>query len=205
MGQFSSQAGGVGAFPSHLQPTQGKQLYSGNYIDFLSTGASQWSQQFLPDVYEKEVEIYGNRSISSFLRMVSAEMPSTSDQIIWTEQGRLHARYTDLVSTQTGTIAAAATILFSANQGIAGTPGSSQTQNQGANNSQINFRVGQTVMIQEQTSTSDKRGKAGTSIIKGIVTAVSNTTGASSFTVRVYKAFFIRSCRYILHSISLRI
>ena len=73
--------------PAALQPTQSKTMYPGNYIDFQAAGFEQWGQQFLPDVYEKEVERYGNRSIGSFLRMVSAEMPSTSDQIIWTEQG----------------------------------------------------------------------------------------------------------------------
>ena len=83
--------------PAALQPTQTKTLYSGNYIDFTAAAFDQWTQQFLPDVYEKEVERYGNRSIGSFLRMVSAEMPSTSDQIIWTEQGRLHTRYANVI------------------------------------------------------------------------------------------------------------
>ena len=83
--------------PAALQPTQTKALYSGNYIDFTDSSFNQWAQQFLPDVYEQEVERYGNRSIGSFLRMVSAEMPSTSDQIIWTEQGRLHTRYANVI------------------------------------------------------------------------------------------------------------
>ncbi len=82
--------------PAALQPTQTKAMYGGNYINFTDANFSQWTQQFLPDVYEKEVERYGNRSIGSFLRMVSAEMPSTSDQIIWTEQGRLHTRYANV-------------------------------------------------------------------------------------------------------------
>ena len=49
--------------------------------------------QYLPDTYEKEFERYGNRTISSFLRMVGAEMPSNSDLIKWAEQGRLHIKY----------------------------------------------------------------------------------------------------------------
>jgi hypothetical protein len=49
--------------------------------------------QYLPDTYEKEFERYGNRTISSFLRLVGAEMPSNSDQIKWAEQGRLHIKY----------------------------------------------------------------------------------------------------------------
>ena len=83
--------------PAALQPTQSKALYAGNYIDFTDSSFNQWAQQFLPDVYEQEVERYGNRSIGSFLRMVSAEMPSSSDQIIWTEQGRLHTRYANII------------------------------------------------------------------------------------------------------------
>ena len=82
--------------PSYLQPSQGKGLYAGNYLNFLDANHAQWAQQFLPDVYDKEVEIYGNRTISGFLKMVSAEMPSTSDQIIWLEQGRLHTRYSNV-------------------------------------------------------------------------------------------------------------
>ena len=83
LGQGGTDAA-LGTLPNFLQPTQGKNLYAGNYLDFfnLANGASQWAQQFLPDVYDKEVEIYGNRTISGFLKMVSAGMPSTSDQII---------------------------------------------------------------------------------------------------------------------------
>ena len=107
--------------PAALQPTQTKTLYAGNYIDFTATGFSQWTQQFLPDVYEKEVERYGNRSIGSFLRMVSAEMPSTSDQIIWTEQGRLHTRYANCLPQGIAGVmpaaGAAAAIVANANAG----------------------------------------------------------------------------------------
>ena len=107
--------------PAALQPTQSKTLYAGNYIDFTSAAHDQWTQQFLPDVYEKEVERYGNRSIGSFLRMVSAEMPSTSDQIIWTEQGRLHTRYANVLPQGTAAalpaVGAAAVIAADANAG----------------------------------------------------------------------------------------
>ena len=83
-----------GSFPAGLTPTATKTLFAGNYLSFDSaTGGGTFAQQFLPDVYEKEVERYGNRSVSSFLRMVGAEIPSASDQIIWSEQGRLHIAY----------------------------------------------------------------------------------------------------------------
>jgi hypothetical protein len=58
-----------------------------------------FTQQFLPEVYEKEVERYGNRTISGFLRMVGAEMPMASDQVVWSEQGRLHVAYDDITVT----------------------------------------------------------------------------------------------------------
>lgn len=68
-----------------LTPTPVKATLSTNYVgtfDFLS--------HELPDLYEKEFERFGNRSVASFLRLVGAEMPSTSDLIKWSEQGRLH-------------------------------------------------------------------------------------------------------------------
>jgi hypothetical protein len=90
MGLFSTG----GSFPAGLTPSPTKTLFAGNYLTFDSaTGGGTFAQQFLPDVYEKEVERYGNRSVSSFLRMVGAEIPSASDQIIWSEQGRLHIAY----------------------------------------------------------------------------------------------------------------
>jgi hypothetical protein len=90
MGLFSTG----GSFPAGLTPSPTKTLFSGNYLTFDSaTGGGTFAQQFLPDVYEKEVERYGNRSVSSFLRMVGAEIPSASDQVIWSEQGRLHIAY----------------------------------------------------------------------------------------------------------------
>jgi hypothetical protein len=55
-----------------------------------------FSQQYLPEIYEQEVERYGNRTLSGFLRMVGAEMPMTSDQVVWSEQNRLHIAYTDV-------------------------------------------------------------------------------------------------------------
>ena len=55
-----------------------------------------FAQQYLPEIYEQEVERYGNRTLSGFLRMVGAEMPMTSDQVIWSEQNRLHIAYNDV-------------------------------------------------------------------------------------------------------------
>ena len=70
-----------------------KQTLSTNYIDFTSDTTAGWAQQYLPDLYEAEVERYGDRTIGGFLQATGSEMPMSSDQIIWTEQGRLHLSY----------------------------------------------------------------------------------------------------------------
>jgi len=84
-------------------PAPVKQTLSSNYLSFTG-GSNDWSQQYLPELYEAEVERYGNRSIASFLRMVGAEMPMTSDQVVWSEQGRLHLSYTGALVASTGVI-----------------------------------------------------------------------------------------------------
>ena len=75
---------------AHLTPRPVKGLFGDNY---LSVADMDFTQQFLPEVYEKEVERYGNRTISGVLRMVGAEMPMASDRVVWQEQGRLHIAY----------------------------------------------------------------------------------------------------------------
>jgi len=87
----------------NVVPAPVKQTLATNYLSFTG-GANDWSQQYLPDLYEAEVERYGDRSIASFLRMVGAEMPMTSDQIIWSEQGRLHLTYTGTLNTTSGVV-----------------------------------------------------------------------------------------------------
>jgi len=74
-------------------PAPVKQTLSTNYIDFTSAAEKGWAQQYLPDLYEAEIEKFGDRSVGGFLKMVGAEMPMSSDQIIWSEQGRLHLSY----------------------------------------------------------------------------------------------------------------
>ena len=63
---------------------------SENYLDIQNNG---WAQQYLPDLMEKEAEVFGKRTISGFLSQVSAEEAMSADQVIWTEQGRLHLSY----------------------------------------------------------------------------------------------------------------
>jgi hypothetical protein len=98
--------------------------------------------QYLPDVYEKEFERYGNRSVASFLRSVSAEIPSNSDLIKWSEQGRLHTKYTGV--SVTGAV-------------------SSGTQTFDIGTGTCVFRVGQTVIL---SSVSNNK------TVKGIITAL---------------------------------
>jgi uncharacterized protein YbjQ (UPF0145 family) len=63
-----------------------------NYLDFTS-GTNDWSQQYLPDLMEKEAEVFGKRTIAGFLEKVGAEEAMQSDQVVWSEQGRLHLSY----------------------------------------------------------------------------------------------------------------
>ena len=71
-------------------PSSQKQTLSTNYIDFTSTATAGWAQQYLPDLMEKEAEVFGKRTISGFLNQVGAEEAMTSDQVVWSEQSRLH-------------------------------------------------------------------------------------------------------------------
>ena len=193
MGQFEA------GLPVGLQPTGSKdQLYNGNYINFLSDNHQQWLQQFLPDVYENEAERYGDRRISAFLKMVGAEMASSSDQIIWREQGRLHTRYVDLTATRTDANTTASIVAGDALVFSLPDP-NTQPQNFGANaannsenaysttgakvgfGEQIIYRAGETVMLQAQTSAASNKGGSGT-ILKGIIT----DTTATTFDVTVY-------------------
>jgi hypothetical protein len=83
----SGTAGSLNSVPASKKAT-----LSSNYIDFTADG-NDWGQQFLPDLMEKEAEVFGNRTISGFLSQVGAEESMASDQVIWSEQGRLHLSY----------------------------------------------------------------------------------------------------------------
>jgi len=138
-----------------LQPSAVQQTLSTNYLTSFD-----FTSQYLPDTYEKEFERYGNRSVSSFLRMVGAELPSMSDQIKWSEQGRLHIKYTD-VTTATLTTDNVAAVQFTVND---------------SDVTSVGVRVGQTVMMTPNVAATGVNGD------KGIVTAV----GTSTFDVKWY-------------------
>ena len=71
-------------------PASQKQTLQSNYIDFTAEATAGWAQQYLPDLMEQEAEVFGNRTISGFLSQVGAEEAMSADQVIWSEQGRLH-------------------------------------------------------------------------------------------------------------------
>ena len=86
-------------------PSSRKQTLSNNYLDFTS-GANDWAQQYLPDLMEKEAEVFGPRTISGFLSKIGAEEAMTADQVVWSEQGRLHLSYTGQITDgDAGTVA----------------------------------------------------------------------------------------------------
>jgi hypothetical protein len=82
-----------------------KVIGADNYLDIQDNG---WAQQYLPDLLEKEAEVFGKRTISGFLSQVSAEEAMSADQVIWSEQGRLHLAYEGTITS-----AAASTVEIS--------------------------------------------------------------------------------------------
>ena len=80
-------------------PAPTKQTLGTNYIDFTKDTTKGWAQQYLPDLMEAEAEVFGTRTVSGFLSQVGAEEAMSSDQVIWSEQGRLHLAYTGTATT----------------------------------------------------------------------------------------------------------
>ena len=157
---MSLTAGGV-----DLQPSAQQVPAATNYItnfDFLN--------QYLPDTYEKEFERYGNRTVSSFLRMVGAEMPSNSDLIKWTEQGRLHTKYTQ-VGGVAAIVGADTATTFTVNDNI--NPAGTTTNATGG----IALRDNQTIMLVWNDGSGSN---------KAIVSAVNHTAG--TFVANYYEA-----------------
>jgi|LUMT01.1.fsa_nt_gb hypothetical protein len=95
---ISNPGGNLNSVPSVRQQT-----LSTNYLDFTSASANSanWAQQYLPDLMEKEAEVFGPRTISGFLSQVGAEEPMTSDQVVWSEQSRLHLSYKGEIKSST--------------------------------------------------------------------------------------------------------
>jgi hypothetical protein len=135
-----------------IVPSQKQQLLDTNYLSFnggSGTGDTDtFAQQYLPEIYEQEVERYGNRTLSGFLRMVGAEMPMTSDQVIWSEQNRLHISYSDCTN---GGVANTVTI-----------PVSATVRNV--------ISVGQTIVIVDSAGEEEKAIVTGSNQTSGVLT-----------------------------------
>jgi len=140
-----------GSFPASIIPAQDRVTIQDNYIDFQAGAFNQWAQQYLPELYEQEVERYGNRTLSGFLRMVGAEMPMTSDQVIWSEQNRLHIAYE---TTTVAVVGAMPTISVVITLPAANPAGA--------------VRVGSTILLADNAT--------GLTTIKALVTAVTGAT-----------------------------
>ena len=141
-----------------IRPSQAQQVLDTNYLNFTDGSGKNFSQQYLPEIYEAEVERYGNRTLSGFLRMVGAEMPMSSDQIVWSEQNRLHIAYTNVAAPTNATLTFA------------------------VGNTGINFvanviSVGQTLVVMSPTT-----GKE----LKVLVTGSTTSLGVATITVAPY-------------------
>ena len=90
------------ATASNLTPSPVKKAVASNYLDFAG-GTDGWAGQYLPDVLASEAESYGNRTMAGFLQQVGAEEAMASDQVIWSEQGRLHLAYKGHVDASANT------------------------------------------------------------------------------------------------------
>ena len=172
-----------GSFPASIVPAQQRMTLQDNYLAFDSAaGGGTFAQQYLPELYEAEVERYGNRTIGGFLRMVGAEMPMTSDQVIWSEQNRLHVAY------KTSTVA---NVNNDASHNAVLTPNLTNT-----GGTRHAIRVGQTVLMSDEatglivakgfTATGLKVFVYGSAYSKGRSTA---GTGADSVRISVEPAF----------------
>ena len=148
-----------GSFPASLVPAQTRLALHSNYLTFDGASGS-FAQQYLPELYEAEVERYGNRTIGGFLRMVGAEMPMTSDQVIWSEQNRLHIAYKSCTVAAPGGLADA-DITLTIDLSVA-QPNVAAADRRGA------IRQGQTVLISDNAT--------GLIVQKGLVQAVSGNT-----------------------------
>ena len=150
-----------------LQPSAQQVPLETNYINDFN-----FLNQYLPDTYEKEFERYGNRSISSFLRLVGAEMPSNSDLIKWAEQGRLHVKYQNCTSA--GAQAALTGVWTIPNNVTNFNPAL-------AGGAKAALRVGQTVMISDKTPGSNFTNK-------GVVTVAPTAGAPNTVTIAYYEA-----------------
>jgi len=181
----------------NLTPSAIKQNLQTNYLDLASEAGKGWAQQYVPDLMEKEAEIYGPRTISGFLSQVGAEEAMTADQVVWSEQGRLHLSYTgEITNGAAGTVAGGQITLDANIDGI----------DIAANDHGI--RVNDTVIVASSEAVVKAivtKTNVGTSNVievapYGVATLTdagfTNSQGTNSVTVLVYGSEFRKGDRY---------
>jgi len=191
-----------GSFPASIVPAQKKMALDTNFLEFNTGSGKDFAQQYLPELYEAEVERYGNRTLSGFLRMVGAEMPMTSDQVIWSEQNRLHVAYKGLAAAITVT-GAALTYEIEVEPDLSGTGigGAAQTKHA--------VRANQTVLLSDQAtglvtakmlveSVTDLKFKGR---LYGLAALPAGLTGTANINLFVYGAEFKKGTNGMVGSI----
>lgn len=74
-----------------IDPSAKKIATQTNYISYFD-----FTSQYMPELHEEQANIFGSQSITGMLYMMGAENSFSSDKYIWTEEGRLHTRYSDV-------------------------------------------------------------------------------------------------------------
>ena len=145
-------------------PAAQQQALSSNYLDLSSASNAGWGQQYVPDLMEKEAEVFGPRTISGFLAQVGAEEAMTADQVVWSEQGRLHLSYKGKVSTAASGLNSSSQILIQSDIDGADsdTAGISNTHSEVRHG----IRPNDTIIISDTTN----------GIVKAVVTKVDTDT-----------------------------
>ena len=170
-------------------PSAKAQTLSSNYLDFNQDMG--WAQQYLPDLMEKEAEVFGKRTISGFLEKVGAEEAMQSDQVIWSEQGRLHLSYKGHVHSTASGLDSSSQIDIT--KDIDG--------NTDVTSGNHGIRVNDTIVIADSTN-GVKKGivvKVDTDRIDVAIygaAALSGTTSGDATTIMVYGSEYIKGVSY---------
>ena len=169
-----------------IKPSQKQQALDTNYLNFTNGSGNDFAQQYLPEIYEQEIERYGNRTLSGFLRMVGAEMPMSSDQVIWSEQNRLHIAYDNVAYVS------ANVIQFAVNN-TAGISFVNNVISQGQTLVIMSPTTGKELKVYVQSATYPTTGNAQITVqpyTQADLTGTVNFTGATNLKIFVYGSEF---------------
>ena len=172
-------------------PSPTKQATASSYLDLATTANQGWAQQYVPDLMEKEAEVFGPRTISGFLSQVGAEEAMTADQVVWSEQGRLHLSYLGHVHSTAGGADSVSQIDI-----ISDIDGNTDVAS-----GNHGIRVNDTVIISDPTN-GVKKGLVVTVATDRIdvaiygAAALTGTTTGSATTILVYGSEFPKASKY---------